>query len=110
MLLVPHLQEGGDGDGAVTTHSRGRATIPHHTAKVMILPRFGLDGMHSVFCGSCCMVGGIDSTGHLFQGQMPCKSLCVREHRKEVRQLVAMLVSPSSSDGSTVSLQTLQHL
>ena len=54
--------------------------------------------------------GGIDSTSHLFQGQMPCKSLCVREHPKEVRQFIAMLVSPSSSDGATVSLQTLQHL
>ena len=41
-------------------------------------------------------VGDMDSMCHLFQGQMPCKSLYVREHHNEVRQFVAVLVSPSS--------------
>ena len=70
--LVSHLQE--RGDGAVATHSRGGATVPHHTAKVMILPSFGLDGMYSMLCeGHICCIGGLDSVGRLFQGQMLCK-------------------------------------
>ena len=91
MLLVSHLQE--RGDSAVATHNRGGATVPHHTAKVMILPRFGLDGMHSTLYSpeSLYVMLVSNSVGRLFQGQMLCKLLCDSEHPKEVRRFVAMV-------------------